>query len=47
MNIDGKTQRYGKFVEDLGLEIDLRADQGEKVTHIDFILDKGDPDKEK
>ena len=47
VNIDGKIDAWGNFTKKFFKELDKKEMKGEKIEKRTFILNKGDPDKEK
>lgn len=47
MNVDGKEMMWGKFTAKFFDGLDKKEMRGEKIGKETFILNKGDPNKEK
>lgn len=47
VNIDGKDHKWGDFVNKTYAEYQDKANKGEIITENEFIMNKGDPKKEK
>jgi hypothetical protein len=47
VSIDGKNVKWGVFKKQIYAEVEAKAKKGEKVVHLEFVMNKDDPGREK